>query len=330
MRALLISTLLLASAGVSAEEAAKPAATQSTTEGSSDNERVIAAMEKAAAAAQSAAESAARAAAAAERAAGPAKAEGPATAGPAPAPGAGAAAGAKWTNNIGFGLISLTGNSRSITATTTVAAERKSEDWIFALKGAAAYGESSPPVAAGVAETSSVIAALAGATLRGDRRFTERYSAYLLAGADTDRVKSVARRLTGEAGLSILWIDEKEGNFLKRSLKTDLAMRHQEEKRFQFYPVRLEVADVKLTAPRVAASFRYALSKEVVFLQDLEVLPNVVGESRVLANSLSKLSSRLSASVALTLGFSVAYDSKPAAGKEDTDTTLSAGLEVAL
>src|SRR5512143_971461 len=107
----------------------------------SDAARAAAAAEKAAQAAQLAAEAAAKAAEAAARVSAvlPARFEVPAA--PAPVPAPAAPAKSAWTGTVGLGLMSLTGNSRSITFTTNAAAERKSEDWIVGAKLLAAYGE---------------------------------------------------------------------------------------------------------------------------------------------------------------------------------------------
>jgi len=85
----------------------------------------------------------------------------------------------------------------------------------------------------------------------------------------------------------------------------------------------------ELYAPRFGLAFRYNFSKEVGFLQDAEVLPNVTN-GRVLINTLSKLTTRLIQSFSLAVGFTVAFDSMPAEGKKDTDTTLTLGLEYTL
>jgi len=47
-----------------------------------------------------------------------------------------------------------------------------------------------------------------------------------------------------------------------------------------------------LYAPRFGLAFRYSLSKEVGFLQDAEILPNVTGDSRVLSSPVSTAGSR--------------------------------------
>ena len=285
-----------------------------------DSARAAQAAERAATAAERAAEAAARAADAAEKIAARTMASAAATV---PPEGPSAA----WTGAATLGLISLTGNSRALTFNSNLNLERKSEDWIFATKANATYGQATLPAAAAA---SSTIALAAGAQLRGDRRLTERVSAYLLTGADTDHVKSVELRAIGEAGSGITWVDVKEGELQKSRLRTDLAFRYADESRFQYYPTLRNVPDATLIAPRFGVAYRYALNKDVVFMQDAEVMPNVVGASRVLVNSLTKLTARLVASLSLGVSFAVAHDSLPAPGKVPTDTALSVGLELGL
>lgn len=290
----------------------------------SDSGRAAAAAEKAAAAAQIAAEAAAKAADAAARIAG----QTPAAAVAAPA--AAAPAGpSRWTGSVGLGLIYLSGNASAVTFNMTALAELKTEDWIYGVKANGVYGQSRPPSSDPNA-TSQVLALGAGLQLRGDRRLTQAISIYLLGGAETDHIKSVEFRGFGEAGTGIIWFGTKEGTLNKASLRTDLAFRYANESRFQYYPTPLSLPSVTMYAPRFGLAFRYALSKEVSFLQDAEVLPNVVGDSRVLVNTLSKLSTRLSQSFSLGTGFTVAYDSAPAGGKKPTDTALTVGLEYTL
>lgn len=85
-----------------------------------------------------------------------------------------------------------------------------------------------------------------------------------------------------------------------------------------------------LYAPRAGLAFTYAISKDVLFAEDAEVMANVSGESRVLANSISKISVRLSRSLAFGVAFTVNHDSVPAAGKVPTDTQLAMTLDVLL
>src|SRR5436305_1921058 len=84
-----------------------------------------------------------------------------------------------------------------------------------------------------------------------------------------------------------------------------------------------------LLGPRAALVFRHALNKEVIFTEDAEVISDILNTSRVLANSTTKLASRLTQSLSLSVGFIVMYDSKPAAGKMPTDTALTVGVAYA-
>lgn len=249
-----------------------------------------------------------------------------ASAGPAPAA---APTASKWTGSVGLGLIYLSGNASAVTFSSTALAERKTEHWIYGLKATGVYGRARA-ASADPDSGSQVIALGATLQLRGDRRLTQAFSIYVLGGAETDHVKSVEFRGYGETGGSIIWLDTKEGELSKTFLRTDLAFRYSKESRFQYYPTPQALPDATLYAPRFGAAFRYNFSKEVNFLQDVEVLPNVVGDSRVLANSMSKLSTRLSQSFSLGVAFSVAHDSRPAPGKKRTDTALNVALDYTL
>src|SRR5438874_7416939 len=94
-----------------------------------------------------------------------------------------------WTGSVALGLISLTGNSQTVTFSTTGSFERKSPEWIWGLKAMAAYGQSTAPGA-----TSQVTAMAAALQARGDRRLSEVVSLYLLLGIDTDHLKSIEAR----------------------------------------------------------------------------------------------------------------------------------------
>ncbi len=293
--------------------------------------RAAAAAEKAAQAAAIAAEAAVKAAEAAARisAVVPARLEVPPA--PAAAAAAPAAAPSVWTGTVGLGLISLTGNSRTVTFNTNAAAERKTEGWILGTKLYATYGQNRAAVAA----DTETVAEAAGLQLRVDRRFGPRYSTYLLAAADTDHVKSVELRSTGEAGATVVWVDAGGDAGWKTTLKTDLGFRVADEHRYEYFPADPLVAPhglagVTLYAPRAALAFRYAMSKDVLFAEDAEILPNVVGDSRVVVNSVSKISTRLSRTLAFGVAFSVNHDSAPASDKVATDTALALTLDVLL
>jgi hypothetical protein len=229
-------------------------------------------------------------------------------------------------------LIALTGNSQTITFATNAAIERKSKDWIWGFKAAAAYGQNEAPGA-----TSSTVTALNGTfQARGDRRFTDTTSLYLLAGVDTDHLASIEARPFGELGVALIWFDEKQGDLAKTSLRTDLGFRYGREYRFQYYPTVAgpsqdpALAEVDIVAPRLGVAYRYAISKDVIFTEDVSAIGNVVNQARLLFTSTTKLASRLTTRVSLGVSFVVNDDTVPAPGKGPTDTALSVGLEVGL
>lgn len=327
--ALLIATSLQAQTPAPTTPASSAPASQPAPAPSSPEERAAAAAERAATAAERAAEASARAAEAAERAASAAAGQSPAAeakpAEAAPAPKKGV-----WDVTLGAGLISLTGNASTFTFSGLASGQRKTEHWIYAFKAYGSYGRSRPPEVEGEETVAQVVALNAGAELRGDRRFTQVLSGYALVGAETDHVKSIESRTSGEGGLGILWWDEKTPEGKESYLRTDAAFRYAHETRFQYYPTRMDLPDVDLGGPRFGAVFRYGLSKNLLFKEDVEVLLSVIGDSRVLANSQTQLSVGLTEALSLGASFLVKTDSKPPAGKVDTDTALALNLEVKL
>lgn len=270
--------------------------------------------ERAAQAAQAAAEAAAKAAGVPV----------PATAAPAeekkpPSP---------WSGTLGFSFIWIAGNSEALTLTSNLAVERKTEQWILGFKADGAYGQSL--TAASATGETEVVALNAQVQARGDWRFSRLLSAYVAAGLATDHVKSVELRGSPEGGIGLLWYEDKREDFVFTSLQTDLAFRYTKELRFQYFPVNKNLDDIDLFAPRLGVAFRYAASKDAVLTEDAEVLPNIIGDARVLVNSTTKLAVKLTDVLAFTTAFLVKYDSAPAEGKKPTDTSLTAGLQISL
>lgn len=234
-----------------------------------------------------------------------------------------------WDVTVGLGLIFITGNASTVTFNGLVAAERKTENWIYSVKASGVYGESRPPGLEGeVVTVASVTALNAALQLRGDRRFSEKISGYLLGAVDTDHVKSMEFRGAGEAGLGIIWLDTKRSDGGDAFLRTDLAFRYARETRFQYYPTRMNLPDVSLGGPRFGVAFRYGIAKDVAFLEELSVLPSLIDDSRLLVNSQTQLSVRLTQTLAIATTFLFQYDSLPAAGKLPTDTSLSVSATI--
>ena len=347
-------TIVLAAALLAAPAAAKPAPAANAEAAQKAAESAAQAAEsasKAAAAASQAADSASKAAtaaaAAAEKTAGAAEriaaavekhaapAAAPAAAPPAAAPAPAAPAEPPppaWKGTLGLGSIFLTGNTETLTFTTALALERKSEHWIVGVKAYGAYGQTTTTPAGGSASSNQVTALKAGASVRGDRRFTPIFSGYVQGSVATDHIASVEYRPLGEVGASILWFDVKEGDLAKTSFKTDLGFVAGREYRFTYYPSpgRSTPTQVDIVAPHLGASYKYAISKEIQFSNDLDLTPNVINQVRVLLADTAKVSARLTETVNLGVGFTLTWDSVPAPGKKELDTATLISLEIAL
>lgn len=244
----------------------------------------------------------------------------------------------KWSGLVGVSLISMTGNTNSLTTTANLKLRRESEKWIFQFKADGAYGRTRPEDVLITPDDGTdpyyeeqdpeTVALNATVEARGDFRFTKMVSLYLMGGGMTDHVNSIEARYYGEAGISLIWIDQKEGDLSTLRLQTDIAFRSGKELRFNYYPSMGNVDDEIIAAPRFALAFRYAMTEGLVFTEDVEVLPNVVGDSRVWITSLTKLSMKLYKALSFNVSFLVKHDSNPVDDKDKTDTTLTVGLEL--
>jgi putative salt-induced outer membrane protein YdiY len=296
---------------------------QTPTADASAADRAAAAAERAATAAEKAANAAARIA--------DAVAPAPAAAAPAAAP---APAADAWKGSAGIGLAFITGNTQMLTLTANVAADKKWEDWALGIRLSGAYGLSNPDANVN-SSTSSVTARRASGTVRGDRTFNGSFaSVFVLGGIEMDHVKNIESRSFGEAGTGLTFFNEKKANYEKLFLRVDLAMRGGYETRYQFFPAPSAVDPyaVVILAPRAAAQFRWAFSKEVRFSEELEFIPFLLAPTsgRLLINNTTKLAARVTESVALTTALVINYDSMPPPAmpaRLSTDVALTVGLE---
>src|SRR5947209_11488171 len=102
------------------------------------------------------------------------------------------------SGNVSLGLIRLTGNSETTTFAFGSGVQRKTATWIYGVKLTAAYGTSTDATT-GVEHTDALNGAFAA---RVDRRLNPALAIYLEGAVDTDHLKSIEARPTGEAGRS--------------------------------------------------------------------------------------------------------------------------------
>jgi hypothetical protein len=229
-----------------------------------------------------------------------------------------------WKGTAGLSLIWLAGNSSAIAFNATGSAAKKWGLWGLGLKGYAAYGETTQ-----AGQPAQVNALAAGAKVRGDRSVDE-VTLFIAVGGDTNHVKSVEFVGFGEAGAGIVWMQRKEANFERVFLRTDLSVHYERESDFQYYPAPQALPERQLLGPRISGVFRYALKKEILFSQDAEDIPNILGDARLRLNANTKLASRLTETLSMNVSFQLQYDSEPPPTKLSTDTALTVGVELAL
>jgi hypothetical protein len=285
------------------------------------------AAERTAAAAEKTAESAAKSAEAmvriAERLAPPATPTGQAD-----APSASA-----WAGTAGLGLSLLGGNTQTITLTGSVALDKKWNLWTFGVRATGAYGLTNADTSEGSTTLSQTVARRAAATVRADRSFGMAAS-FVLLGGEFDHVKNIESRAYGEAGASFTVFNDKVEDLEKLYLRLDTALRVGRETRFTYFPTPASVNEYEIfiLAPRIAGTLRWALNKNFRISEEFEVLafmlPPTTG--RFLINSNTKLNTRITENVSLTIGFLLNVDtSPPKAGLRAYDFALTAGAEAA-
>ena len=240
------------------------------------------------------------------------------------APGASPAAESTLSGTVSLGVATFTGNSESTTLSFGAAMTRKTPDWIYGFKASGAYGRSRDPNN-GVESTNALNASGA---VRVARRFSQLVAVYLEGIVDTDHLKSIEWRPAGEGGISLQLVDEKDGDFQTRSLRVDFGFRGGYEYRFQYYPVPLNLEDQTIAAPKGGVAIRYAVSREVILADELNLLVNLPDGPRLLLTNVIKLSTQLYKMLAFSVSYGISEDSGPPPGKKNLDTTLMLALEM--
>ena len=287
------------------------------------------AAERAAAAAEKAAESAAKSAEAVQRIADRLAPPAPPAGAPAAAPSA-----SSWAGTAGLGLSLLGGNTQTITLTGSVALDKQWDLWTLGVRATGAYGLTNSDTSEGSTTVAQTVARRASATVRGDRSFGGITAAFALVGGEFDHVKNIESRAFGEAGASFSVFNEKQDDLEKLYLRRDLALRFGRETRFTYFPTPAAVNpyEIWILAPRIAGTFRWALNKNFRLSEEFEVLPFMLPPTtgRFLINSNTKLNTRITENVSLTIGFLLNVDtSPPKASLRPYDFALTAGAEAA-
>lgn len=239
-----------------------------------------------------------------------------------------------WAGTAGLGLSLLGGNSETVTLTGTVGLDKKWTLWTLGIRATGAYGVTNPDTSVGSTSLSQTVSRRAQASVRGDRSFGGIAAAFALVGGEFDHVKNIESRVYGEAGASLTVFDRKVDTLQTLFLRLDFALRGGRETRFTYFPMPAAISpyEIPILAPRIATTFRWALNKNFRVSEEFEVLPFMLPPTtgRFIINSNTKLNTRITENVSLTVGFLLNIDTQPPRdGLRPYDYALTAGAEAA-
>ncbi|MCY1036399.1 DUF481 domain-containing protein [Corallococcus sp. BB11-1] len=230
-----------------------------------------------------------------------------------------------WTGSAALSFLLLAGNSRSLALTANGLAEYRTKVWVATFKADGVL-ETAASAEEGDGDEDVVAEALV-ASVRGERRFTPLLGAYALVYGKTDHLASIELRLDGEAGIAFTLLERDTKYAEQQLLRLDLGLHYSNESRFQYFEDEQELPSVDLLAPGGRLTFYYPFNERLKFTQYLEVFPNILGDSRLLADSTTKLSTYITHRLALSTNLLVQLDTAPAAGKAVADVALTLGAE---
>jgi putative salt-induced outer membrane protein YdiY len=214
----------------------------------------------------------------------------------------------RWVGRVDFGYGLAAGNRDTELGTLTILAERKRSDrYRLSALFDAARGESE-------GETTADRARVEG---KYDRSMGDSAYRYLLAGAGYDRVRSIDLRAEVGAGLGRTLLDT-ERSRLSVEVGASYVRDH--------FADGTTESDAKL---RLGETWRRPLGGNAELVQSLAALGALDELGDYTAEFVLAITQRLSDEMALTSKFVGSYDSRPAAGTERADYTLTTQLGLA-
>ncbi|RKH15256.1 DUF481 domain-containing protein [Corallococcus sp. CA047B] len=230
-----------------------------------------------------------------------------------------------WSGSAALSFMLLAGNSKSLALTANGLAEYRTKVWVATFKADGVL-ESAASAEEDDGDVDVVAEALV-ASVRGERRFTPLLGVYALVYGKTDHLASVELRLDGEVGIAFTLLERDTPDGEEQLLRLDVGLHYSNEARFQYFEDEQDLPDVDLLAPGGRLTFYYPFNERLKFTQYLEVFPNILGDSRFVADSTTKFSTYITHRLALSTNLLVQLDTAPAAGKAVADVALTLGAE---
>ncbi len=210
-----------------------------------------------------------------------------------------------WSYVLGLSALAIGGNANTYSSKLDIGVDGHWRDWNAELRMSGSYGQTSPTVDSEL----QINASKGEATLRGQRNYNPVLGIYLLGGGMFDRVASIAWQGYGESGISLLWWEHINGDFLRSRLRTSLGFRATREHRFQFYPDPLELDEPyrSIYGPTVTANFRFGMSRAAYFFEDAAIYQDAVTTADTRVTSSTGITAQINQRVSLSVTYKVRY-----------------------
>jgi hypothetical protein len=230
-----------------------------------------------------------------------------------------------WTGSAAVGLALAAGNTETLTLDWNLLVDYRTHAWNWTLETEALVARADVP-AEGDGDATEVALSYSLDT-RLEKRFTPLLGAYGLVGGLVDHPAAIELRLDAELGAAFTVVD-REGNEVQDwLLRLDVGVHYSDESRHEYYAGDRDLEDVDLVSPGLGLTFKCPVSERAKLHQFAQLLPDLSGSSRVRLVSKSTLATFLTERLALNAHLKVDFDSERAAGKKDTDLTLTFGAE---
>lgn len=154
------------------------------------------------------------------------------------------------------------------------------------------------------------------AGIRADRDLSKRLAVYGLVGWERDPYAGYDGRFTEGVGLAYKAVDAPR-DLLVLDGGFSLVQEEFSDGTSNDYP-----------AGRLGGLYKHSFAEKAYFQQTLVFIPSLEDSEDYLINSETALVAPVWGPLALKVAYLIKYDHLPAAGFEDTDTTLTAGLQI--
>ncbi len=205
------------------------------------------------------------------------------------------------------GLVSTSGNTDITTISVAEHLEVRNGAWRFDQLFSVISGSTD-----GEATTS-----LWSGALRAGRDLSSRISLFALGTYDRNTFAGIESRISPQLGVNVKLVDN-DVNKLQAELGASYTWQ-------QSVPPGV---DEDFAGGRGAVLYQHNFGPKAKFTQLLAFLPNFQNSADLRINSETALTAPITAGIAMRVGYSIRYDGLPEPGFEDTDRTLTTGIQL--